>query len=155
MIQRVQSVYLFLTTVISVLFMTGNILKYTDRSGQVINITAIGLLRVSDGSPSAYAGRFIPLLLLTVMIAGVSLLTIFLYKNRSLQLKLTISLLILAMLVMILTGMYSVQLIGIPGTEISLGIKMILPVLMLIFLYLAYRGIKKDDDIIKSYDRLR
>jgi len=29
------------------------------------------------------------------------------------------------------------------------------PVIQLILVALAYRGIKKDDDLVKSYDRLR
>jgi hypothetical protein len=32
---------------------------------------------------------------------------------------------------------------------------MALPFLQLIFSILAYRGIKKDDQLVKSYDRLR
>jgi uncharacterized membrane protein YidH (DUF202 family) len=35
------------------------------------------------------------------------------------------------------------------------GFKMILPILILIISILAYRGIKKDDQLVKSYDRLR
>jgi len=43
--------------------------------------------------------------------------------------------------------------------EYSGGIKpginvIILPVMLLVS-YLAYRGIKKDEDLVKSYDRLR
>jgi hypothetical protein len=32
---------------------------------------------------------------------------------------------------------------------------MLLPVLIPVSLFLAYRGIKKDEDLVKSYDRLR
>jgi hypothetical protein len=41
------------------------------------------------------------------------------------------------------------------STEIVPGIKMALPFLMLISMILAYKGIKKDDDLVKGYDRLR
>jgi hypothetical protein len=39
--------------------------------------------------------------------------------------------------------------------EIIPGFKMILPVLILITSILALRGIRKDDRLVKSYDRLR
>jgi hypothetical protein len=35
------------------------------------------------------------------------------------------------------------------------GFRMAIPLLQLIFSVLAWRGIKKDDDLVKSYDRLR
>ena len=38
---------------------------------------------------------------------------------------------------------------------ITPGFKMILPLVMLILSVLVYRGIKKDDHLVKSYDRLR
>jgi hypothetical protein len=35
------------------------------------------------------------------------------------------------------------------------GYRIIMPLLSLIFLVLAYLGVKKDDELVKSYDRLR
>jgi hypothetical protein len=35
------------------------------------------------------------------------------------------------------------------------GFKIILPIVILVLSILAFRGIKKDDQLVKSYDRLR
>jgi hypothetical protein len=35
------------------------------------------------------------------------------------------------------------------------SIKQIIPLLLTIFVYLAYRSIRKDEVLVKSYDRLR
>jgi hypothetical protein len=40
------------------------------------------------------------------------------------------------------------------GTIIP-GIKMLLPILIMVLSILAYMGIRKDDKLVKSYDRLR
>ena len=41
------------------------------------------------------------------------------------------------------------------GAELEPGLKMVIPLLIMISVTLAYRGISKDDRLVKSYDRLR
>ena len=155
MIQRLQSVYLLLTTLCSVLFLSGNMLKFTDDSGDLLNITYNGLKRISEGESPEQLARLLPLIILILLTAVTALIAIFLYRNRKLQIKFTIGLLILILiLVMVLAG-YSFLVMRNFDAEISWSIKMILPLLMLLFTYLAYRGIRKDEDLVKSYDRLR
>jgi peptidoglycan/LPS O-acetylase OafA/YrhL len=155
MIQRIQSVYLLLTTIFSVLFLSGNIVKFNDSSGNLINITFRGLIKISGGSNPEQLGKLLPVILLILLIGVVSLLTTFLYKNRRLQMKLTIGLLILAITLVIMIVVYSVHIMKKYDADIVPGIKMILPLLMAVCIYLAYRGIKKDDTLVRSYDRLR
>jgi K+ transporter len=50
---------------------------------------------------------------------------------------------------------YGITVIQRYHSELVPGIKMFIPVLILIFAILAYRGIKKDEDLVKSGDRLR
>jgi predicted HAD superfamily Cof-like phosphohydrolase len=40
-------------------------------------------------------------------------------------------------------------------TELVPGVKMLIPLLILTFGILAFIGIKKDEKLVKSYDRLR
>ena len=42
-----------------------------------------------------------------------------------------------------------------PEAHVSYGIGAYLPVVAIAFLLLAFRGIKKDEDLVKSIDRLR
>lgn len=42
-----------------------------------------------------------------------------------------------------------------PEVEIGYGIAVIFPVLSIVLVWLAKKGIKKDDDLVRSADRLR
>lgn len=150
MIQRLQSVYLLLTTLLSLLFLKSGFIAFSDESGTVINFTMTGIS--GDSEPLM---KTIPVTLLIIIIPLLSLITIFLFKNRRLQLILCKLLLTLVSAFIILLVFYSYTVISRYNAELIPGIRMALPVIQLILVYLAYRGIKKDDDLVKSYDRLR
>src|SRR4030042_451799 len=152
MIQRLQSVYLLLTTLCSVLFLSGNMLKFTDDSGNLLSITYKGLKRIAGGAAPEQLERLLPLTILVILIAVVALIAIFLYRNRKLQIRFTIGLLILILILVIVLAGYSFLVMRNYNADINRSIKMILPLLMLLFTYLAYRGIRKDEDLVKSYD---
>jgi len=150
MIQRIQTVYLSLTILISVLFLNGAFINFSDESGTVINFTLAGISGVSETSM-----KTLPVSLLIIIIPVLSLITIFLFKNRTLQLLLCKVLLALISALVISLVLYSYIFISRYNTELVPGVKMAIPVIQFILSYLAYRGIKKDDDLVKSYDRLR
>ncbi|MBK7132496.1 MAG: DUF4293 domain-containing protein [Bacteroidales bacterium] len=150
MIQRIQTVYLFLTTLISVLFLSGEFINFSDESGTVIIFTLAGISGISGP-----VFKTLPVSLLIIIIPVLSLVTIFLFKNRRLQLILCKVLLALISALVISLVIYSYLVTRRYNAEIIPGIKMTIPVVQFILSYLAYRGIKKDDDLVKSYDRLR
>ena len=86
--------------------------------------------------------------------AIVSFVTIFLFKNRKLQfvvgrLVILINLFLLGLLIYVS--------LTLPG-EASIsekGIGMFLPILVILLIVLANKAIKKDEDLVKSVDRLR
>lgn len=155
MIQRIQSLFLLMTTLMSLLFLKGSYLNFIDKSGSVIKVTFTGLLRITEGQNFELIQNLLPLTVLLVLIPVLSLLTIFIFKNRTIQLWLSLSLIILISGFIIVSIYYSSTVISELGAEIIPGFKMFIPVLMLILAILAYLGIKKDDRLIKSYDRLR
>lgn len=93
---------------------------------------------------------------IVIVIAALALVTIFLFKNRPLQLKLTIFGIIASIGVIALEvyeiGQFKVANAIISGTYQWGGL---LPIFMLIFFFLAARGIYKDQKLVKSLDRLR
>ena len=155
MIQRKQTVYLSLTILLSLLFLTGSNLNFTDKSGSVMRVAFGGLLRNSGGEGFELIGRYLPLSVLMTLIPVISLITIMLYKNRKIQMRLALSVIILVAGLTIVLCYYSWSVITEYGADIIPGFKMVLPLLMLVFAVLAYRGIRKDDALVKSYDRLR
>ena len=83
-----------------------------------------------------------------------SIVAIFRYKNRKSQFMLGRLNIILNFF---LLGFFVYQSLNISGeTAVSeKGIGMLLPIISIVFLVLANKAIKKDEDLVKSVDRLR
>jgi glucan phosphoethanolaminetransferase (alkaline phosphatase superfamily) len=155
MIQRIQSVYLSLIAFLSLLFFFGSFLSFSEKSGSVINVTFNGIVRVTSGQSPELVEKLLPLSGLIIIILIISLITVFLYKIRKIQMKLTIGLIVLSSLLIIALVHVSFSVIAKFDAHFLPGFKILLPVLMLIFSIMAYLGIRKDDQLVKSYDRLR
>ncbi|WP_299057035.1 DUF4293 domain-containing protein [uncultured Polaribacter sp.] len=143
MIQRIQSIYLLLAASISGgLIFVFNL--WTNLKEQVFTLDLF--------SKELIVFKAIPLLF--VLSAVVSFLIIFLFKNRKLQfvvgrLVILINLFLLGLLIYVS--------LTLPG-EISIskkGVGMFLPILVILLIVLANKAIKKDEDLVKSADRLR
>lgn len=140
MIQRVQSLWLLLAAVCAFLtmkfpFYSGHLT--TDTLNQVTPLTAVDS---------------IPIVTLTVATAIASLITIFLYKDRKLQMRITIANLILSIVVIAL------YFLNMKSNYSPFGLPLITCVFAFavpIFLLLALRGMYKDHRLVKSMDRLR
>jgi len=155
MIQRIQSVYLFLITVLSSLFLSGSIINFINGSGSVFKITFASIIKSAEGNGLEVIDKLLPLSVLIILIPIISLVTIFVFKNRKIQMRLAIFLMILCTLLVIALIHGSIIIISKFGANITPGYKMLLPLVVLILSVLAYLGIKKDDRLVKSYDRLR
>jgi hypothetical protein len=94
-------------------------------------------------------------LLLLILSAGVgiaSLISIFLYKNRKTQLRIVLVTLLVSILNLVLFFMQTKKFV--PG-EGNYSLTAIFAIVVPIFLILAMRGIRKDEKLVKSLDRLR
>ena len=87
--------------------------------------------------------------------AALALVTIFLFKNRKLQFVLGRVNIILNFILLGLFVYRSLSLSGETSTVSEKGIGMLLPIISIVFLVLANKAIKKDEDLVKSVDRLR
>ena len=136
MLQRIQTIWLLFASVCA--FLT---LKFSTYSGTT-----------KDLIPSAFltGTSTIPLIMATLAVGIVSLITIFLYKNRKLQLRLT---LLSILLEAVLIFLYYNQIKTFTGGAISMTALFHLGVI--VFLILAARGISSDEKLIKDSNRLR
>jgi hypothetical protein len=89
---------------------------------------------------------------LTGMIAVIS---VFLFKNRKLQIRLSIAGLVFAFSGFLAEVYYLYDINTRYTIDSGPGIKLFLPLIMMLLLFLAYRAIRKDDRLVRSYDRLR
>jgi|SRR5690606_16875415 hypothetical protein len=136
MLQRVQTIYLLLASIIS---------------GGLIFIFPIW--KSNDGTAVFATGNML-LLGLFFGSAILSFIALCMYKNRKLQFVLGRLAIILNF---ILLGFFVYQSLMVSGeAEASeKGIGMLLPIVSIVFLALANKAIKKDEDLVKSVDRLR
>lgn len=154
MIQRVQSIYLLLTSVLSAWFISGKMLIFFGDNGSEICIALNNTSVISNRD--GYIQYSAIILALWFLIAGLlSLISILLFRRRKLQLMMT-RIVYFLIAAGILTGLYySVTIIRESGFGLKINHNLFLPPLMILSVYLARKGIKKDDELIKSYDRLR
>jgi peptidoglycan/LPS O-acetylase OafA/YrhL len=147
MIQRIQSVYLSGVAVIGVvLFLVpfGTIDGFT--------LTATELSNSKEVLKQTY-----PLAVVIGFGLLVALASIFTFKNRKLQIKLcTLSMINQAAILALAMFLY------LDGTATELGdekptyaIGIYMPVIGMVLSFLASKAIKKDEDLVKSVDRLR
>jgi hypothetical protein len=155
MIQRLQSLYLLIVLLLSLLFFGGAVFNFTDESGKAIQMQLSGNLTDQAGQSLSQAQTAWPIAGLLILISALSLITIFLFKNRKVQLLLAMAVILAATGLIIALAYYAISLMHAFRLTIIPGFKMAIPVLNLIFSVLAYRGILKDDRLVKSYDRLR
>ena len=149
MIQRIQSLYLLLAAAAGAATWFYNLWKATVNAGTA----------KYEKYFNAQASYLV--FILFMVIVALSVLCIFLYKNRKLQLKLTVLNIFLSAGAIILQY-FKVQ--AFANDIVERGQQIVsssylpaafLPVLMVILLILAARGIYKDEKLIKSLDRLR
>ncbi|HAM09351.1 MAG TPA: hypothetical protein DCP74_03520 [Bacteroidales bacterium] len=155
MLQRIQSLFLFLTTLLSLLFLNGKYLTFFDNSGSVIIMSLSEIVKLTGSGDSVKTGEVWILLVLAIMIPLLSLLIIFLFKKRNYQMILTGILILLISIFIGASLAYSFNIISKYDAAFTSWYKLIIPVIQLILSVLAYRGVKKDEDLVKSYDRLR
>jgi len=155
MIQRIQTLYLLLTILTSGLFLTGSFLEFRNDTGELIKITFMGIYRSVGGNGFELTLKLIPMTVLILLIPLLSAVTVFLYKKRKLQLKAASVIIVIAIVLIILTVYYVFIVISRFKVDLVMTIKMFLPVVIMLFAILAFRAIKKDEDLVRSYDRLR
>ncbi|RBW54318.1 DUF4293 domain-containing protein [Tenacibaculum sp. E3R01] len=145
MIQRIQSIYLLLAGAIS-----GGLTFLVNLWIQAKENTPIYIIDLFTSD--SISQKIVPVLFFTS--ALLSIVTIFLFKNRQLQfvlgrLNMLTNLFLLGLLIYL-----SLTLPG-ENTVSEKGIGMFLPVIVILLVVLANKAIKKDEDLVKSVDRLR
>ena len=141
MLQRMQSIWLLLAAVCG--FLT---LKFSFFSGNKLDATNVKTFQYLTASGS------IIILILTVAVFVAVLITIFLYKNRKLQLRITLSAIIVSLLNIFLYYRETKKFVE---GESGYNLTSLLAVAIPVFLILAARNIYRDEKLVKSMDRLR
>ena len=137
MIQRIQSIWLLLAAVFA--FLTFKLPFYQG-----------AVLQVTDVKPTIDAQSTIWLTIVAALTGALAFINIFFFNNRKLQLRICIFgiLLTLALLALCFFEMTKFA-------DGSLALSCIIYFAILAFYIMALNGIRKDEKLIKSMDRLR
>lgn len=137
MIQRKQSVFLFFSGIISSIFALN--------AAKMYDLVVYWLSNPANGDSLATLAFFFS--------AFLSFVTILLFKNRKLQLKLGWLNIVLNFLIL---GFLLYYLLILPGESFSeKGIWIFAPIIPIALIYMANRLIRKDENLVKSIDRFR
>jgi len=141
MIQRIQSLWLLLAGV----------------AGLLTYRMPLWSGKLQDGSIRQFLGsENLALYAIIVLTCILGFVAIFLFRNRKTQKNLTM------LGVLLSIGIIALEYFTVADYKKSMNfmesswrIGAIMPILMVIFFYLAYQGIRSDEKLIKSVDRLR
>ena len=135
MIQRIQSIYLLMVSILSIVIC---FYPYASIEGTALNFC----------SSIIYGG-------LASIIPAITLVTIFLFRKRILQMRLCS----FAIVLMIFQAIYMIASFFIASKDAATACHLYLPVVVpfinVILTYLAIRGIGKDEAMVRAADRLR
>lgn len=151
MIQRIQTVYLLIVAILSVVMMFLPVGSFVGADYSVPPIEFTNLAVVAVDGTANYAPW--ALFVLLVAIAVISAVTIFLYKKRMLQIRLTVfnCVLLVGYYATLITFVFMLK--GdcryVPSWTVCL------PFVSLVLSWLAIRAIGKDEMLVKAYERLR
>jgi hypothetical protein len=147
MIQRIQTVYLFISALLIILLLTLDFAEIVV-NGRLLLFNARGII---DEGKIIISGM--PVLGFIILIALLHVAVIFMYKNRIRQIR------IIAFTIILLLGLFGTMLYflhsGFEKVDVAYKIPMTFPVVAVILDYLAIRAIGKDEALVRSLDRIR
>lgn len=147
MIQRIQSLYLFLSIVAYILLFFFPFAKYA--SGE--QVCSFSLLLISCAKPNST----LPLIIVVCLMAVACLAVIFLYKKRVIQIKMIAFILLFHIGFIAAAIFYYADKLSKDFGEPAYSTGAYLALIPLVFLVLANRAIRKDEKMVRASDRLR
>ncbi len=154
MIQRIQSLFLLLAAGTTALLFNKS-LSFVSIFGDATALKAADQAMLADGVFEV--NDHIILQILTITCIALPILALVLYKNRATQMKLSrinIAALVMLIALSVILFVSDYKLIA-EGTEVTIEYGYIIPVVSLVLVILALRFIRKDDQLVRSADRLR
>lgn len=147
MIQRIQTVFLFFAAVFAGILFFAPIASF-NVGNEIVKFSVFGVENHTNA---------LILLILAILMVIVPLITIFMYKKRELQLKLSSLNVLLNAILCGLVFLFYVDKVQtcLSAESVTYAFGTYIPLINIVLSILAMRWIKKDIELIKSVDRLR
>jgi Domain of unknown function (DUF4293) len=153
MIQRIQTIFLLIAVAIAVgLFFVPLSQKpdFDPQSGDILLTLDVKGISGSNGSHQTVW----PMLILNILIGLCCLIAIFQFRNRPLQIKITMFSFLLSCILLVGVFWYADRISSLPGkSEYLVGVYLIF--VQLFVLIRAIKSIRKDEEMVRSADRIR
>lgn len=152
MIQRIQTLYLLIADFLVAILFLVPYAEWANKEGVIFQVNLLGFS--NEGGAAASRGVSWPVLMVSILLLVMLIIAIFQYKNRARQIKLAY---VAIALHIVLVALFQFHV----GTAVAEGeiyaVKMFasFPLVAAVFTYLAIRGISKDENLVKSIDRIR
>ncbi len=150
MLQRIQTIFLLLASACMLAAVATPLSTFTYQ-GDTVVFEAMGMYKNDNLTDSTWG-----LFALGIISSIASLITVFLYKQRVLQIRLSV------MNIIVMVGFYlffGYLIYSVYSTEAltfqKIGIGLIMPIVAIILTYLAIRRIAADEALVRSLNRLR
>lgn len=160
MIQRLQSVYLVAIILIAIMVSTGSLLSGIESTAGLVKQYDLSLIyfKVYENGVQVTSEIQYGLILILALVIGWTLNVLLAYKNRSKQIKLAKWNFLF--MIMLIVALFAKAILYIPGFTFSTqNMQSVFGVALLIFMmYLNMRAlllIKRDEELVKSADRIR
>ena len=155
MIQRIQSIFLLIAALLtgSLFFLS---LAEMANMKELYELTWQGIYLVEPEGTTQLVMPGWALSILTILTTAVSFITIFIYKKRFIQIRLcalNLGLLLGLSGMIYYMGKSGAKELG--ASELSFNWPLVLPLIAMVFIYLAIRAIGKDEALIRSMNRIR
>ena len=151
MIQRIQTVYWLVITALLVVTMLSPLGFFTEAGGAFDSVLKPLGISLADGGYESTWGLFAILLLNAV----VAFATIFLYKNRMLQVRMSVFSALLQIGFYVAAGVFIYMLKDDLQASFRPGWVLALPFICIILNYLAFRATYADEVMVRASERLR
>ena len=158
MFQRIQTVFMFLAFVAGILVFFFPLASYLS-DFYYYKLYIYQLKSMTPDAEKLFGSFFtVPLMIINILIIGIIGTAIFLYKNRPRQIQMLKMAFFLEIILIALIFFYNAPAIQrkiqvSPDYTGEIGIY--LPLIALLFIFLANRFILKDEKLVKSSDRIR
>ncbi len=153
MLQRVQTIYLLISLIAIILvffFPFSEIIAYKNLFEEFVSA---GLDSKIILYPLAALFSKMSLIILFSVILLMNIISIFLYKDRKLQMQICLYNLILIFIFFILISYY--VFIFLEFENIKYSFSVVLPLIAFVSIFFARKGIKADEKLIRDSDRIR
>lgn len=155
MIQRIQTVYLLAIVILSVILLFSPIADLINKTNNLIYLVDFKRILLVKSTGNILESNIWWLTTITAIVPIFALITIFSYKNRIKQIRLSVINMLFMICFYIVLFVYLWSACSRLQTDWHLRLVAVFPLINLILNYLAIGSIGKDEALVKSLNRIR